>query len=132
MLSDFFTKGHNKTRGRRVVNKLAANGTIVLPKGVMVDQIYMRNRTANAVTGGVKVGTTSGGTEVVTAQAVGASAVVRTAPTVTGYNAAAETTLYIQAVTAWNNAVVDVVVEYTEVTTRVEPTSNTVPTAHYK
>lgn len=129
-LPDFFTKGHNKVRGKRVV-KLSANGTVSIPKGVMLDQVYIRNRTANAVTGGIRVGTTAAGTDVVTAQAVAASAVVRVAPSITAYNAAAQT-LYIEAVTAWNSAVVDVVVEYTEIATRIEPSSNTTAADHFK
>lgn len=120
-LPDFFTKGHNKVRGKRVVAKLAANGTVTLPKGAYLDAIWVRNRTANAVTGGIKVGTTNGGTEVAAAVAVGVNAVNKTLVTNGAYSATADTVLYIQAVTAWNSAVVDVLIEYTEVTTRVEP-----------
>lgn len=120
-LPDFFTKGHNKVRGKRVVQKLAANGTVTLPKGAYLDAIWFRNRTANAVTGGIRVGTTNGGTEVVAAQAVAGSSVSKNLPTVGAYSATADTVLYVQAVTAWNSAVVDVLIEYTEITTRTEP-----------
>lgn len=130
-LPDFFQKGHGKVRGRRVA-KLSANGTLVLPKGIMLDQVYFRNRTANAVTGGIRVGTSAAGTQVVTAQAVAANAVARVNPTIPAYTAGADTTLYVEAVTSWNGAVVDVLVEYTEVTTRTEPSDNTIQGDLYK
>lgn len=129
-LPDFFTKGHNRVRGKRVA-RLSANGTVALPKGVMIDKLYLRNTTANAVTGGVRFGTTAAGVDVHATVAVAASAVVRADPLISGYNAAAST-LYIEAVTAWNSAVVDVVVDYTEITTRTEPTSNIVSDATFK
>lgn len=65
----------------------------------------MLNTTANAVTGGVKIGTTYGGTDVVAAQAVGANAVADVLPTdLLKKVFTADQILYIQPVTAWNNA----------------------------
>lgn len=113
-------------RGNRSVT-LTANGQLVLPAGVMIRRIYFRNRTANAVTGGIRIGTSAGGTQVVTAQAIAANAIVSVLPTIENYQAAAQT-LFVEAVTSWNSAQVDVNVTYEEITTRTEPTSNMIQT----
>lgn len=120
----FDNANKNLVRGKRLV-RLTANGTITLPAGVLLRRIYFRNRTANAVTGGIRVGTSAAGTQVVTAQAVAASAIVSVLPTIENYQAAAQI-LYIEAVTSWNSADVDVIVTYEEITTRTQPSSNTV------
>lgn len=93
---------------------LTANTTIAIPFSYMIESISFRNNTANAVTGGIKIGTTNGGTEVVVAQAVGANELVQ----VTSANLLkalfatnATTTLFIQAVTSWNSANVSMVVK---------------------
>lgn len=125
-LPNFFsTAGAVPVKGSRRV-ALTANGTVVLPAGVMLRRIYIRNVTANAVTGGIRIGTAGAGTQVVTAQAVAASAVVSVLPTIENYQAAAQT-LYIEAVTSWNSASLEVIVTYDEITTRTQPTSNTIP-----
>lgn len=95
---------------RRTLN-LTANGTVTLQAGEGVTKIWFRNDTANAVTGGIRVGTTDGGADVLAAGAVAASAVVGYAPLITAVNPSAARTLYVQAVTAWNSAQVDVAVE---------------------
>ena len=120
----FESQRASPVRGNRIAT-LTANGQIVLPAGVMLRRIYFRNRTANAVTGGIRVGTSAGGTQVVTAQAIAANAIVSVIPTIENYQAAAQT-LFFEAVTAWNGAQVDVFVQYEEITTRTEPSSNTI------
>jgi hypothetical protein len=85
--------------------------TFTVPAGYMIESIAIRNTTANAVTGGIKIGTTSGGTDVVAAQAVGASALVVIADAailLRYFSATADTTLYLQDVTAWNSASLEV------------------------
>jgi len=84
-----------------------ANTTFVVPAGHQIEHIAFFNTTANAVSGGVKIGQTNGGTEVVAAQAVGANAL----GTVAGadvlkrvFSTTAATTLYVQAVTSWASA----------------------------
>lgn len=87
-----------------------ANTTFSVPAGYQIEHVAFQNTTANAVTGGVKIGTTAGGTEVVAAQAVGANALdnVKGADVVKRiFSTSAATTLYVQAVTAWNNASVN-------------------------
>jgi hypothetical protein len=112
--SDFFEKGHNPVKGKVAIRGLAADGTVTLPKYAMVDRVIIRNRTANAVTGGVDVGLTAGNGEIVAAQAVGANAVVRANPVSQnlGFSTSAGVPVYISAVTAWASAVIDVIVEY--------------------
>ena len=120
----FDSQRASAVRGNRIAT-LTANGQIVLPAGVMLRRIYFRNRTANAVTGGIRIGTSAGGTQIVTAQAIAANAIVSVIPTIENYQANAQT-LFVEAVTAWNNAQVDVFVQYEEITTRTEPSSNTI------
>ena len=118
----FDSQRASPVRGNRIAT-LTANGQIVLPAGVMLRRIYFRNRTANALTGGIRIGTSAGGTQIVTAQAIAANAIVSVIPTIENYQANAQT-LFVEAVTAWNNAQVDVFVQYEEITTRTEPSSN--------
>lgn len=109
-----FTKGSTQLNGlTRKVGAIAAS-TVILPKGCIARKVFLRNNTANAVTGGVKIGTTLGGVDVVAAQALAANAVVSVTPLIDALNIAADRILYIDAVTAFNSANVDIVVEYTD------------------
>ena len=93
-----------------LVGVVANDATLSVPAGYRIRDIFMRNTTANAVTGGVRIGTTDGGTQVVTGLAVGANAFVRTTGVQALFSATAAQTLYIQAVTAWNSASLDFVI----------------------
>jgi hypothetical protein len=89
------------------VNAVTANTTISIPAGWAIDQVHFANTTANAVTGGIKIGTTSGATDVVAAQAVGANALDTIADANVlkkVFSRSVAQTLFIQAVTAWNSA----------------------------
>lgn len=89
---------------------VTANTTFVLPAGYMIEHFAFQNTTANAVTGGVKVGTTSGGTDSLAAQAIAANTLDTTPGagfTKRIFSTTADTTMYLQAVTAWNNASVN-------------------------
>lgn len=61
---------------------LPASGTTdipiptAVPAGAYIKMLIIQNTTANAVTGGVSIGTTANGTDVVLAQAVGANGLV--------------------------------------------------------
>lgn len=86
-----------------------------LPAGTYVQHIIFSNSTANAVTGGIAVGTTSGGTDVVAAQACAANCLVY----VTDANilkrifsTANPQPIYVSPVTAGNNANVTVTIVY--------------------
>ena len=116
-LSNMFVAGHTPIDGVARAFALAAAGTVTIPKGACVKFIHLRNKTANAVTGGIKIGTTAAGTDVVAAAALAANAIVSVVPIAAGagfVNTAAARVLYVEAVTAFNAATVDVAVEYTE------------------
>lgn len=89
------------------LNTLAANGTFTVPSGMTIESIVFENTTANAVTGGVRFGSTNGGSEVVTAQAISANGVGQIMDAnilLKFFSSTAQQILYIQAVTAWNSA----------------------------
>jgi hypothetical protein len=111
-MSTIFDPGSVPISGVARLLALAAAGSVAIPQGARVKVIHIRNKTANAVTGGVKVGTTSGGVDVLAAGTVAASAVVSYAPLISSVNTAAVRTLFIDAVTAFNSAVLDIAVEW--------------------
>jgi choline dehydrogenase-like flavoprotein len=89
---------------------VAANTTFVVPAGYAISGLIVENTTANAVTGGVRVGTTDGGTDVVAALSVGANAmtfVTDAAMLKRFFSRTANQTLYLQAVVVWNSAVLN-------------------------
>ena len=89
------------------VRGATSNTTVVIPAGMAIAGIYIANSTSNAVTGGIKIGTTSGATDVVVAQAVGASALVSVSDATLLkrlFSMSVDQTLYIQAVSSWNSA----------------------------
>lgn len=95
----------------QIKNVATTNYTVSIPAGHAIRGIYMANSTANAVTGGIKIGTTNGGTEVVAAQAVGANAVLGMTDAdilLKYFSPSGATTLFIQTVTDWNSASVTI------------------------
>lgn len=104
-----------------VFNTGVATGTTnfvvgTLPAKAYIQQIIFSNSVAAAVTGGISIGTAANGTQIVAAQAVGASTDVAVAqasillpvPVTTGL----ASTINMAAVTAWNSANVTVTVIY--------------------
>lgn len=91
---------------------VSANGSVMaVPANAILRAIYIRNTTANAVTGGINIGTTSLGVDVVAAFAVGANGllVIDGATLLKKYfNATDNQLLFISAVTAWNSASLDI------------------------
>jgi hypothetical protein len=88
-----------------------ADTTTVIPAGYMIFAASMVESNTRTVTGGVKVGTTSGAADVVAAQAVGSNATVGLADAAIlkkMFSATVDQTLFIQPVTSWNLAIVDV------------------------
>lgn len=86
---------------------MTANGTVTIPAGHMIQHVVIQNTTGNAITGGIRVGTTNGGTDVVVAVAVGASALFAVLDATIlkrVFSLSVDTTLYVQAVVAWNSA----------------------------
>lgn len=88
-----------------------SNSTMTIPAGYGILSAYVRNTTANIVTGGIKIGTTSGATDVVVALAVGASAYLKI-PDATlllgAFSSSVSQTLFVQAVVSWNSASINV------------------------
>lgn len=85
--------------------------TFEVRAGFYIKDIIINNTTANAVTGGLKFGTTLGGTEVISAVAVGSSAFLVVADasyTKRVFSTTANTTVYVDAVTGWNSASLDI------------------------
>jgi hypothetical protein len=93
-----------------VLQNLTSNGTLTVPANYYLIDIVMENTTANSITGGLKVGTTSGGSDVVLGQAVGASSYLNVGSSISKkiFSSSSTTTLYIQAVTSWNSANVNI------------------------
>jgi hypothetical protein len=92
------------------VRTITANTTVSVPAGWAIDQIHYANTTANVVTGGMKIGTTSGATDVVAAQAIGANALDAIADAnilKKVFSRTVAQTLFIQAVTSWNSASIE-------------------------
>ena len=92
----------------------AANTTVSVPAGFAINgNIFIDNTTAAAVTGGIKIGTASGGTQVVVAQAVAANDLIHiTDANIVKriFSKSSAQTLYIQAVTAWNGCTVNITI----------------------
>lgn len=126
MSRGFFRKGQ-ALWGKTVAQLVGANAQLNLPTYSEITRIYLCNRTTNAVTGGIRIGTSPGGTQVVTAQAVAGTAdlPISVAPSVNAILATVQI-LYVEAVTAWNNALVDVVVEYRRLYPLDPPTGSSV------
>jgi hypothetical protein len=86
---------------------ITANTTFVVPAGYAIRSMYIVNSGGGAVTGGIKLGTTSGGADVISAKAIGAFSynhVTDAELLKRAFNISADTTLYLQAVTGWGTA----------------------------
>lgn len=96
---------------------VGANGPLgVVPANAVIRAIYVKNNTANAVTGGINIGTAAGGAQVASAIAVGANALVvidgaSLVSTGKYLSGSVNTVIYIAAVTAWNSASLDIRVQ---------------------
>lgn len=94
---------------------VTAATSFTLPANAFIERILIVNTTAKAVTGGVKFGTTNGGTDVAAAIAVGANAIVSVADTAIlkrWFSAASTQSIFIGAVTAFNSASLNITVIY--------------------
>jgi hypothetical protein len=83
-----------------------------LPASAGIVGIFMTNSTANAVTGGVSIGSTANGTDIVAATACAANCVANSTLVKTGFSLTAPTTINAAPVTAGNNANVTITVLY--------------------
>jgi len=86
-----------------------------LPAGAYIQQIIYANTTANAITGGITVGTTANGTDVATATTCGANCLAAATDAQLAKRALSATDatpLHFAAATAWNNANVTITLIY--------------------
>jgi hypothetical protein len=91
---------------------LNANGSMVIPAGHTISHGIFCQETANhAITGGIRIGTTGGGTNIMVAQAVGALALVDIRPAsilLRYFSMTVDQTIFIEAVTNWNGASINI------------------------
>lgn len=85
--------------------------TAALPAGATILQIYAFNNSGNAVTGGLKFGSTNGAADIVVALA-GLASVYSVPATLLLTKFSGAQTIYIDAVASWNSANVDIVIQY--------------------
>lgn len=104
--------GNNDSKEYRFSrNGVVSNNTFRVPNNYAIEGIKIFNTTANAVSGGIRIGTTSGGTQVATSIAVGANAdlfIPASALTLSFFSSTANQTTFFEAVTAWNSASLNV------------------------
>lgn len=111
-----FEYGATKVKRTIILKNVAANVNVPIPGGARLEAIHIFNKTANAVTGGIRIGSAAAGTQHLTAQAVAANGLYFAAPTVQAPIVQTAGALFIEAVTAWNSAVLDIRIEYEELT----------------
>lgn len=90
-------------------------GSFVIPPGAVLRDILVANTTANAITGGLKFGTTAGGVDVVAALAVGASSLVFVTDALMlkrYFSTSLAQQIFFDTVTLWNSASVQIDILY--------------------
>lgn len=101
----------NKIITQVVSGVSSANSSFTLPLRATLLQVVASNNTANAVTGGVKFGSTNGGVDIVAALVVAASIISPPATLLLTRFAAAQQ-IFFDAVGIWNAANIDVTFVY--------------------
>lgn len=102
---------------------VAAQTTVVIPKGHSILQIVVHNTTGNAVTGGIKIGTSIGGADVVSALAVAENSlfVISDAHMLKSiFSLTEDTPIYIDAVGLFNSASLDFIFVLRKIATSAE------------
>lgn len=93
----------------------SANSSIILPAKAIIKDIIVLNNTANAVTGGIKFGTSAGATDIASGLAIAGSALVSITDAALLkkiFSFSATQTIYFDAVVSWNSTNVDVIIVY--------------------
>lgn len=89
-----------------VAYRFVAATSIVIPAGTYIDRVIVQETSGGAITGGLKVGTTSGGTDVLAAVTCAASCLTWVPDVSFGtriFASTAPTTLFMAAVTNFNS-----------------------------
>jgi hypothetical protein len=92
-----------------------AAGNFTLPANAFIRDIIVLNTNGNAITGGLKFGTSSGGVDVVAALTVGGNALVWVTDALTlkrYFSSSSSQQIFFDAVTLWNSASVEIDVYY--------------------
>jgi hypothetical protein len=79
----------------------------MLPPNYWIDALILQNLTANAITGGINIGSSAGAADIVSALAIGANALIivpDAAVLKRVFSTTAPTNLFVSAVSSWNNA----------------------------
>lgn len=111
----FYSRNRSKIKRSLRATDKTANFTIAVPANHIPKQIYIAERNNAAVTGGIRIGTAAAGTQVLVAGAVAALSNNNFPAVSIPLIPQAAYTLYVEAVTAWNGASIDVKVEFEEV-----------------
>lgn len=91
----------------RIAAVLSAAAQLTLPAAAYIDKILIKNTTANAITGGLKMGTTAGGSDVFSGVAVAANAAISVTDAALlkkFFSLTATQDLFLTAATNWNGA----------------------------
>lgn len=94
-----------------------AAASFFLPPSAYITGLMVQNKTANAITGGLKFGTTAGGVDIVAALAIAGSAfgfVTDALMLKRFFSAAAAQQIFYDAVVSWNSASVQIDVMYNQ------------------
>lgn len=117
-MSQGFTPGSSEATILYTTGVIASGTTDLVignvPANYYIAEIVYSNAIAAAVTGGISIGTTANGTDVVAAQAVGSSALTFTANASIlkqPFSTTVSTPLHAAAVTSWNGANVTITVK---------------------
>lgn len=89
------------------------NAAFTLPANAVLLQITVTNTTANTVTGGLKLGTSSGATDIVSALVAAGNVISPPAVLLLTRFSTAQV-LYLGAVVAWNSASVNVTIVWAQ------------------
>ncbi len=120
--------GTSSTTGKYVLNRsvqkktfsalgVTASGSFTLPANTRIDSIDIIGTNGNAVTGGIKIGTTAGGTDIVAAQAVSGNSINSIADSSILkriFSTSATQTIYYDAVTSFNSANLNLYFKFSE------------------
>ncbi len=92
--------------------------TTIIPAGYSILQIIIQETAGNSITGGVRIGSTNGGVDIVLSLAVGANSIqyINDATILKRiFSLSIDTTIYIQTITLWNNANVNIYITLSKI-----------------
>lgn len=112
-----FVSGNTPLQSVKVAGVTAANSAIILPANAFIQSIIVVGNNANAITGGLKFGTTGGGVDIVAAMPVAGSTIQQITDALLLkrlFSQSATQQIFFDAVTLWNSANVDVRILYNQ------------------